>query len=34
MRTMAKQKVSQPVGLGFPHRKGRYHVWMDSDPGM
>ena len=20
------------VGLGFPHRAGKYHVWMDSDP--
>ena len=29
---MANQKVSRPVGLGFPHRAGRYHVWMDSDP--
>ena len=34
MRTMTNQKVSRPVGLGFPHRAGRYHVWMDSDPGM
>ena len=34
MRTMANQKVSRPVGLGFPHRAGRYHVWTDSDPGM
>ena len=23
---------SQPAGLGFPHRAGRYHVWMGSDP--
>ena len=33
MRTMANRKVSRPVGLGFPHRAGRYHVWMDCDPG-
>ena len=25
---------SRPVGLRFPHHAGRYHVWMDSDPGM
>ena len=34
MRTMANQKVSRPVGLRYPHRAGRYHVWMDSDPDM
>ena len=28
------QSESRPVGLGFLHRAGRYHVWMDSDPGM
>ena len=28
------QTQNRPVGLGFPHRAGRYHVWMDSDPGM
>ena len=28
-----RKSVGRP-GLGFPHRAGRYHVWMDSDPGM
>ena len=28
------QSESRPVGLRFPHRARRYHVWMDSDPGM
>ena len=28
------QSENRPVGLGFPHRAGRYHVWMDSNPGM
>ena len=28
------QSESRPVGVGFPHRAGKYHVWMDSDPGM
>ena len=26
MRIMANQKVSRPVGLGFPLHAGRYHV--------
>ena len=28
------QPENSTVGLGFPHRAGRYHVWTDSDPGM
>ena len=28
------QLENRPVELGFPHRAGRYHVWMDSDLGM
>ena len=28
------QSENRPVGLGFPHRAGRYHAWMDSDPAM
>ena len=28
------QSESRPVGLGFPHRAGRYHVWRDSDPSI
>ena len=28
------QSESWPGELGFPNRAGRYHVWMDSDPGM
>ena len=28
------QSENRPVGLRFPHRGGRYHVWMGSDPGM
>ena len=26
------QSENRPVGLGFPHCAGRYHVWMDSAP--
>ena len=28
------QSEIRPVGLGFSHCAGRYHVWMASDPGM
>ena len=28
------QSENRPVGLRFPHRVGRHHVWMDSDAGM
>ena len=31
MRTMANQKIGR-WGWDFPHRAGRYHVWIGSDP--